>query len=122
MASTFPELDKMKQIDPKHKKIVFGFIREAQLLLPQNTAYYNIPILINWICLGYYFQFFDKFDPKYCGPRMTVLENGTILKQSIGKKVSSCLLTKTIISPREWLSKKAIPVHSKMVFEGNRPT
>eukprot|EP01084_Bolivina_argentea_P163123 283826_1 len=40
---------------------VFGYIHEAQRLLPSDAPYYNIPELVAYICLDYYFarEMFD---------------------------------------------------------------
>eukprot|EP01084_Bolivina_argentea_P163121 283824_1 len=34
---------------------VFGYIHESQRLLPSDAPYYNIPELVAYICLDYYF-------------------------------------------------------------------
>lgn len=42
-------------IDQTSKDIVDGFIRKTQQQLPSNNSFYNIPKLINNLCLSFYF-------------------------------------------------------------------
>ena len=50
------EVEKLKQIDAKTQKIVFGFIHDAQKLLPdsKHNAYFIVPDLICYITLEFY--------------------------------------------------------------------
>ena len=53
-----------KRIDEKTKFIVSGYIRKCQLLLQsKNNAYYNIPLLVEHICISYYWiaEYFSKY-------------------------------------------------------------
>lgn len=50
----------VEKIDQLNKDIVFGFIRESQLLFPSDNPYFNIVNLIKHICLLYYFRTFDS--------------------------------------------------------------
>ena len=47
--------------------LVFGFVKEAQKLLPDET-YYNIPDLIAYVCLMFYCitEFFDPEMVHFC--------------------------------------------------------
>ena len=45
---------KIKNIDEKIKDIVCGYIRRCQYLLPNNNPYYNIPSLVEHLCITYY--------------------------------------------------------------------
>ena len=70
---------KISTFDDRIKKIVFGFIRNSQKLLPKNNQYYNIPDLVIQICLLYYL-INDKFDKKCIGNQMFLDEkNETII-------------------------------------------
>ena len=55
-------LEDSKLTDQKSKDLVFGFIKEAQGLLPSST-YYNIPALVAHVCLVYYYLN-EYFDPE----------------------------------------------------------
>eukprot|EP01084_Bolivina_argentea_P030555 56593_1 len=49
-------LANFKAIDQKSIKRVFGFINECQQLIPyQFNPYYNIPEIVSYICLQYYY-------------------------------------------------------------------
>ena len=57
--STSLNFDKLKQIDPRTKIIVAGYIRKQQTLLlsmNDNNAFYNIPQLISYHILLYFNQ------------------------------------------------------------------
>ena len=45
---------KHKNVDNKTINIVFGFIRRCQMLLPNNNPLYNIPSLVEHLCICYY--------------------------------------------------------------------
>eukprot|EP01084_Bolivina_argentea_P119291 211526_1 len=53
MLTTFP-LDKVKYMDQKVVNLVFGYLRNAESILPQNNNYYNIASIIKHFCLLYY--------------------------------------------------------------------
>ena len=44
---------KFKSVDSDTKDMVFGYIRKCQHLLPNNNSYYNIPSLVEHICIIY---------------------------------------------------------------------
>eukprot|EP01084_Bolivina_argentea_P120790 214139_1 len=48
------DLHRIKQIDIKIRYLIFGYARESQKLLPNNTSYWNIPELIKFTILSYY--------------------------------------------------------------------
>ena len=50
-------LNQIKQIDQRTKDVTFGFIREST----KSIKYTTIPMMINYICLLYYYVVFDKF-------------------------------------------------------------
>ena len=51
----------LKHINIKCKYLVFGYIREAQLLLPnKSNPYFNIPSLITHLCIQYYWSEYFK--------------------------------------------------------------
>eukprot|EP01083_Nonionella_stella_P009952 28475_1 len=48
------DLNKIKYVDTRSKRIVFGFICESQTMLDADNPYYNIPDLVKYICFIYY--------------------------------------------------------------------
>ena len=52
--------ERIKIVDKKIKHLINGYIRECQQLFPINIIYYNIPSLINVICILFYFT--DEWD------------------------------------------------------------
>ena len=56
------ELADHKDIPQRDKDLVGGYIRDIQVLLPKDAAYYNIPISINYICALFYYLH-DTWDP-----------------------------------------------------------
>ena len=59
-------LKEVQNVDDRTKMIVKGFIKQCQILFPQNVPYYNIPTLVNHLCLLFYWQreFFQIFNGK----------------------------------------------------------
>ena len=45
----------IKSINVKSRDAVFGFVRTSQSLLDTNNPCYNIPDLVSYICLIYYY-------------------------------------------------------------------
>ena len=45
---------KIKDVDNKKKLIVMGYIRIYQNLFENNNTYYNIPSLVQYLCIAYY--------------------------------------------------------------------
>ena len=70
----------LKGIDQKVKDCVNGYIRQCQTLLPKENPYYNIPELVVYsIILFYYIG--DAFDPNYCSASYRLSnDNSTVLK------------------------------------------
>ena len=77
------DLSLLKQVPQRTQDCVFGFIRKAQKILPTNSAYYNIPSLVSYLCINYYFQreYFDR------------IEDGLILNESKDVVSLECDLT-----------------------------
>ena len=48
---------KLDKVDNKTKYVIFGFVRECQLLLPKTSVYYNIPISFNHLIIAFYYQY-----------------------------------------------------------------
>ena len=65
----------LKNIDQRTKDIVIGYIKQCQLLLPQNNTYYNIPSLVRHLCMAYYLikEYFTKHSKD-----IELNENGSI--------------------------------------------
>lgn len=49
-------LKAIKDVDDRTRMLIHGFNREAGQLLPQDVPYYNIPSIVNHICLLFYWQ------------------------------------------------------------------
>lgn len=47
---------KPEWIQSRHKDTVFGYIKRAQLLLPNDNIYYNIVDLIKYLIMSYYYD------------------------------------------------------------------
>eukprot|EP01084_Bolivina_argentea_P070491 128161_1 len=88
MAMSFP-FKKIKNIDTKSKDIVFGYIKQHQSLLSNN-----IPLLINHMCLIYYFSS-DKFDQNCIGKDLSII-NETCVSMVQGSLWQSAILTRII--------------------------
>ena len=66
--SSFLKLEELKEIDPKIRSVVFGFIREAQEIFPVNeNPYYIVPELITYMILNFYYArvFWDIIAEQY---------------------------------------------------------
>ena len=48
------DFDYLKQIEPKCKSLVFGYIRNVQSSLLKSSIYYNIPIGIINVCVLFF--------------------------------------------------------------------
>ena len=82
MAQLF-NLSELKNIDKKTRYIVDGFIHESQALFPTDNVYYNIPELINQICLiFYYIQ--ECWDEELCKKHFVINDNTIVLKCAVG--------------------------------------
>ena len=79
MMSAALAVNKLKSIDPKIQSVVYGFIRDAQKMLPaDNNPYYIIPELIIYLVLRFYYLSF-RFD--ICTSNMDVIkDDGTIFR------------------------------------------
>ena len=53
-------LRKLDKISQKYKDVVFGYIKQVQLLLPDDTPYYNIVSLIQNLILFYFYPTLDS--------------------------------------------------------------
>ena len=77
--ASFPSLEQLKKINFRNRCLIFGYIRELQSKFTQNIAFYNVPELINYICLGYYFGHLDlKWDDSKYGNAIKITDNKTI--------------------------------------------
>ena len=51
------EMEQLKKIDKRTQFTVFGFVRDAQILLPSiDNPYYIIPDLVTYVVLNFYYQ------------------------------------------------------------------
>ena len=53
MAKQFDWLSMVPQV---HKDCVIGFVRDVQKMMPLTSAYYNIPSLVTYLILEYFYQ------------------------------------------------------------------
>ena len=88
------KLMKLSRIDSNTKNTVFGYMRKAQLLFPKNNIYYNIPMLIQYICLSYYYIGM-VLDIKNHGNGLIFSNNDKNVKQTINAW-STCVLINDI--------------------------
>ena len=92
-------LEDVKKIGTTTKNLVMGFLRNY------NHSSYEIPDLIYYWCLLYFF-IFECFDEKNCGKGYTLSQNGTIItktSESRRTNMSSAYLSKIAKSGRhEW--------------------
>ena len=69
-------LEDVKSIDNETKMIVHGYIRQVELLLPDDNIYYTIPTLvIHWILLYFYVR--EQFDAEYCHSEVVLTNDNT---------------------------------------------
>eukprot|EP01083_Nonionella_stella_P213348 769589_1 len=58
----------VKVKDQRYKQLVNGYLKSAQALCPSQTietnAYYNIPPLVNYLCLIYYYMGWEEWVKK----------------------------------------------------------
>ena len=79
----------VKLADKKSKLAVFGFIHEYQSLLKKNKKlFYNIPLLIFYLCISYYYDDQDKWDENKSSKNVIIDIDGNkkIVRLSHGKK------------------------------------
>eukprot|EP01084_Bolivina_argentea_P254908 428651_1 len=67
-------LERFKKINQLHKDVVCGYIRNAQLLLPLNNPYYNIPRIVNVLC-SLYSMIYDEWDQNCKGTHYIIKDN-----------------------------------------------
>ncbi len=80
-------LEDVKNVDPHIKDCVFGYVKDAQQLLPDDNVYYTIPTLIvHWILLYYFIK--EQFDEECCNSNYELSSNNTIVT-----KIKSCYKT-----------------------------
>ena len=77
------DFKQIKNIDHRSKMIVYGFNKEARKSFPQDLPYYNIPPIINHVCLLFYWQqdFFAIFNAKQVklsDDKMEAITNGVV--------------------------------------------
>ena len=66
--------EQTKNVWQKWKDLINGYIRNMQVILPKDETFYNIPPLINHICLIYYGST-DEWDSKYISKKMKLQDN-----------------------------------------------
>ena len=73
---------------------VYGFIKEAQQLLPTDITYYIIPDLVIHTCLLFYFVN-DRFDPDGYGKYMKLDQDKQCMTQ-VKRSSASALLSNIV--------------------------
>ena len=76
MSSVKVDINWLKQIDDKIKCVIFGYIRNVQNILPSNKPFYNIPQLISYIILLYFYEY-ECFE--IAGKDIKISSNGKII-------------------------------------------
>eukprot|EP01084_Bolivina_argentea_P212787 361624_1 len=74
-------------IDQKSKDIVFGYINRMQTMFPMDNTYYNIPSIIPYLCLNYYFDAWTKESIEWKWKLKDVANTFEDCSMSIRKKV-----------------------------------
>ena len=85
------DLAKTKNIQQIHKNVVYGYIRNVQntVFSENNDPFYIIPKLIIRLCLLFWYEAMDEFDPKLCSKNMKISND----KKTVSMKTngsSSC--------------------------------
>ena len=95
------DLTKIKQIEQKHKYFVHGYIRNMQNIY----SFHIIPALIINLCLLFWYDSTDEFDPKLTGIRIKISNKNKTIKHtnsmgwstSYGKRIISSINNNTYI-------------------------
>ena len=85
--SAVEKFHEIKNMDKESIYTVYGFIRDSQKMLPKNKPYYNIPELINKICLIFYYDN-DEWDKKYISSGMKLVNKNCLVQTQINYKSS----------------------------------
>ena len=83
-------LVKLSTVEDKAKNLIYGFMRESRALFASNNVYYNIPMLIQQICLTYYYIRM-VFNQKQHGSDI-VFVNDTTIKRTTDEYWASALI------------------------------
>ena len=75
-------LVKLDKVNQRTKDLISGSIRNFQLLLPTTSAYYNIPISINYIILAFYYQY-EQFGK--CGAKIKLSDDCMTIKHLLSQ-------------------------------------
>ena len=77
---------KAKRLDERSECLVFGFVRESQMLLNNDDSYSIITDLIIWIILSFY-DIKDEWDKVYADESYKI--DGTMLTKTGSKNVAT---------------------------------
>ena len=84
------DVAKLKSIGNDTKYLVFAFIHECELLFDKDNSYYNIPDLVGYICLAYYYisEYFTVYGDHITYDALTnTVENDSKLWSEIQKSL-----------------------------------
>ncbi len=65
MSDCFDDFEWIKLVSNKEKHCIFGYIRESQQLFSTINPYYNIPSIVSYLTLFYYYQRELTFSTKF---------------------------------------------------------
>ena len=113
MSESKVNLDKVKKIKQIYKNIVFGYVRTSQRKLfsnLNNNPFYIIPVLVDYLCLLFYYEEEDEFNPKLRGRNIKISNNNKIINyyniDSVHNNASTCygkkVISSTINNTYEW--------------------
>ena len=101
------------QVSRRSEYSVFGYIRDIQYKLPQDIAYFNIPVSIYQICT-LYFHRFERWDPNKKDSTYEIIDDYTLHQTMYGW--GSAFLTNIVeVGKHDWIFKLTeYPAHKNV--------
>ena len=90
----------MQDIDQKSKDVVTGYMRKQESEIfgaNTNNSYFNFPNLVIHLCLLFWYEITDEFDPKLCGEFIKVFNDNKSI-EFLGTYEWSTVYGKLLIS------------------------
>ena len=91
------DLQRFKKINIRHKRAVYGYIREIQSMFPSDISYFNIPDLIKQTCTLFY-ALIHEWDTKYISSSMEFIKESNSIKHKVHHKSGCSYLKDTFDS------------------------
>ena len=86
--------DEIREID---RTTVDGYIRRIESIFNDNSSFYDvIPSIINELCMQFYNEPQDRFDPKLCGPQANRISDNIVCHHITKKDVRATALLSNI--------------------------